>query len=63
MQQLVVWFNSFLNGRSGDERGATAPEYGLLIALIAVIVATTGQALGNAIVSVLNYVAGWIVVP
>jgi len=39
-----------------DDRGATAVEYGLLVALIAVIVAIAAIPLGNAIATVFGNV-------
>lgn len=63
MQQLVLWFNSLLNSRGQDERGATAPEYGLLIALIAVLVVAAGKTLGQNIATVLTYMATQITAP
>ena len=42
-------------GRRRDE-GATAVEYGLLVALIAVVLAVGALALGNAINNKLNHV-------
>jgi pilus assembly protein Flp/PilA len=39
-----------------DDRGATAVEYGLLVALIAVVVAIAAIPLGNAIATVFSNV-------
>ena len=37
----------FLNRFAADERGATAIEYGLIVALIAVVIITAVTTLGN----------------
>lgn len=38
---------SFLNRFAKDESGATAIEYGLIVALIAVVIATAVQLIGT----------------
>jgi len=43
MKKLAGGFRSFLN----DEDGATMVEYGLMVALIAVVVAVAAKVLGN----------------
>jgi pilus assembly protein Flp/PilA len=44
---LKTWIAARFNG--GDERGASMVEYGLLLALIAVIALVAVQALGNSV--------------
>jgi len=55
---LVALQNRFFNFANDDERGATAVEYGLLVALIAAvivtIVATLGGQISTAFTSVSN---------
>lgn len=41
----------------GDERGATAVEYGLMVALIAVFIIGAVQALGTSLDAVFNNIA------
>jgi len=43
----------------GKEHGATAPEYALLIALIASIVVAAIRILGNQLVPIFSNAAGW----
>ncbi len=44
-----------------DERGATAVEYGLMVALIAAVIITATVAIGGATSDIFaNYVAAWI---
>ena len=41
-----------------DESGASAVEYGLLVALIAVVIITAVTLLGQNLAAIFNYVAG-----
>jgi len=43
----------------GKEHGATAPEYALLIALIASIIVAAIRILGNQLVPIFSNAAGW----
>lgn len=43
-----------------DERGATAVEYGLMVALIAVVIITAVTLLGNNLDALFNQIAGSI---
>lgn len=45
MQKLIATAKRFIN----DERGATAVEYGMIVALIAAVVVTIVSTLGNQI--------------
>jgi pilus assembly protein Flp/PilA len=40
---------AFLRGHKGDDRGATAVEYGLMVALIAAVIAGIVLTLGNSL--------------
>ena len=55
LQTLSAWVIARANVK--DERGATMVEYGLLIALIAMVVAIGAEALGNGINDLFNEVA------
>jgi pilus assembly protein Flp/PilA len=44
-------------GELGDERGATAVEYGLLVALIAVVIIVAVAALGGSLQNIFQNVA------
>jgi pilus assembly protein Flp/PilA len=46
-----------------SERGVTAIEYGLIAALIAVVIITAVALIGTNLTAVFNYIAGKIVVP
>jgi pilus assembly protein Flp/PilA len=47
MLQIITSLQTWLSTRSSDERGATAVEYGLLVALIAAIIVTVVALLGT----------------
>jgi pilus assembly protein Flp/PilA len=46
MTKLVAYIQSFLASREGNEEGATMVEYGLMVALIAVVAAGAVKLLG-----------------
>ncbi|GAB5078103.1 Flp family type IVb pilin [Arthrobacter sp. AD-310] len=46
-----------------DEKGATAVEYGIMVALIAVVIIIAVSLLGNNLSSMFNNVAGKVPVP
>jgi pilus assembly protein Flp/PilA len=56
LQTLTAWVVARANTK--DERGATMVEYGLLVSLIAMIVAIAALALGNAIAALFQDVVG-----
>ena len=56
MLQVISTLQAWLTARVDSERGATMVEYGLLIALIAVVVAIAAEALGNGISDLFNEV-------
>ena len=47
MLQLFVTLQSFLADHKRDDKGATAVEYGLMVALIAVVIITAVTTLGT----------------
>lgn len=53
MEKLIRFFK--------DEEGATAVEYGLMVALIAVIIIGAVTAVGENLSGVYNYIAGKLV--
>jgi pilus assembly protein Flp/PilA len=55
---MLTFIHAYLQSRVGDERGSVAAEYGLLIALIAVVMAVGATFLGEAIRDLFNGVAG-----
>jgi pilus assembly protein Flp/PilA len=55
MEKLIRFFK--------DEEGATAVEYGIMVALIAVVIILAVTGLGNKLVAVFQYVTGAMPVP
>ena len=60
MLQFLVTLQSFVAGRieRDEDKGASMVEYGLLVALIAVIVAIAATVLGQGISTLFNDVNG-----
>ncbi|TCO34231.1 pilus assembly protein Flp/PilA [Kribbella steppae] len=58
LNNLLANVQSFIKQTRRDERGATMVEYGLLVALIAVVVVPALVILGPAIFNLFNGVAG-----
>jgi pilus assembly protein Flp/PilA len=58
MLQLISTLQAWIASRTESERGATMVEYGLLVALIAVIVAAGATLLGTTLNGLFNTVAG-----
>ena len=56
MLKAFVSVQHLLTGLHRDDRGATAVEYGLIVALIAAVVVTAAGLLGNQIVTVFDQV-------
>lgn len=54
MRELVTWVGE----RRRDETGATAVEYGLLAALIAVVMAVGAAFLGEQLQALFNFIGG-----
>ena len=57
---MIQYLQILLNARRDDERGATAVEYGLLVALIAAVIIVAVTLLGSNLSSLFNTVAGQI---
>jgi pilus assembly protein Flp/PilA len=57
---LQNFFAIMLAGRKDDEKGATAVEYGLMVALIAVVIIAAVTLLGNNLNALFNQIAGAI---
>ncbi|HLF98907.1 MAG TPA: Flp family type IVb pilin [Acidimicrobiia bacterium] len=55
MQGLVTWI---IERVRTDETGATAVEYGLLAALIAVVMAVGAAFLGDQLAALFNFIGG-----
>jgi len=55
---MIQYLQILLNARRDDERGATAVEYGLLVALIAAVIIVAVTLLGSNLSSLFNTVAG-----
>jgi pilus assembly protein Flp/PilA len=53
---LLIW--NYLETRVGEEDGATMVEYGLMVALIAVVVAVAATVLGTGIATLFTTVEG-----
>jgi pilus assembly protein Flp/PilA len=62
MLKLYVSLYSFLQQPlpRRDDRGVTSVEYGLMVALIAVVIAVTVALLGNNLKALFNNVAGTV---
>lgn len=59
MFQFFTTLQSLFLARTGnDDKGATMVEYGLIVALIAVVVALGATVLGNSVSSLFNSIAG-----
>ncbi len=55
---MIQYLQILLNTRRDDERGASAVEYGLLVALIAVVMAVGAALFGTELSNLLTTVAG-----
>jgi len=58
MTNLATFIQNWLAGRHDDERGATAVEYGLMVALIAVAIIAAVTALGGGLSGLFDTVTG-----
>lgn len=56
MLALYVTLQSFIADRKNDDKGATAVEYGLMVALIAAVIVVAVAALGTQINAAFNTV-------
>jgi pilus assembly protein Flp/PilA len=59
---VSTWWND-LKGRAADEGGATAVEYALMVALIAVVIIAAVAFIGKSASSQFNYVGGQVNAP
>jgi pilus assembly protein Flp/PilA len=57
---LQNFFAIMLAGRKDEEKGATAVEYGLMVALIAIVIITAVGLLGTNLEALFNDIAGKI---
>ena len=57
MNQILEYLHIQLAGRIKSERGASAVEYGLLVALIAIIIIVAVSLLGTNLSSIFNKTA------
>lgn len=58
LSQLILWMQSRISAlRNGADRGAAAVEYGLLVALIAVVIIAAVTTLGGKVKGTFNCVA------
>lgn len=58
MNQLFIALQTFFATRRDDERGATAVEYGLMVALIAVAIITAVTTLGTDLSGLFDRISG-----
>jgi pilus assembly protein Flp/PilA len=57
MLKFYAFLNGFISDLRRDDRGATAVEYGLMVALIAVVIIAAVTAIGLNLQAVFNTVA------
>ena len=57
---MIQYLQILLNAHRDEERGASAVEYGLLVALIAVVMAVGATLFGTALSDLFTSVAGQI---
>ena len=60
MLQFLVTLQSFVAARKDEDKGATAVEYGLMVALIAIIIIGGVTLLGGNLAALFNNIAGQI---
>jgi pilus assembly protein Flp/PilA len=60
MLSYVVYLRNLIGSLARNERGATAVEYGLMVALIAAVIVTAVALIGTNLTSVFNSVASKI---
>lgn len=60
MMQFISLVLARVAATRDDDRGASMVEYGLLVALIAVVVAVVAQPLGTAIADLFTEVIGYL---
>lgn len=57
MLQFLVTLRSFIADRKNDDKGATAVEYGLMVALIAVAITVAVALIGTNLSALFNSIA------
>jgi pilus assembly protein Flp/PilA len=60
MFQLIAFVQAFIASKLGNERGATAVEYGLLVALIAMVMVAAVTTVGTDLKTLFENVAAKI---
>ena len=60
---MLAFFSNAAARVRRDEKGATAVEYGIMVALIAVVIIVAVTLLGNNLSTMFNSVAGKVPVP
>ncbi len=61
--KLILKSQEWMNNLIHQEDGVTAIEYGLIAALIAVVIITAVTAIGTDLAGIFNYIAGQLNVP
>jgi pilus assembly protein Flp/PilA len=61
--KLTLKTKEWIKGLSREEDGVTAIEYGLIAALIAVVIITAVTAVGTDLQGIFNYIATRLTVP
>ena len=61
--KLILKARQWMNNLIHNEDGVTAIEYGLIAALIAVVIITAVTAIGSDLAGIFNYIAGQLNVP
>jgi len=54
MTQFLQFCKAWLSAKFSDDEGATMVEYGLMVALVAIVVAIAAAALGNGVFGIFN---------
>ena len=55
---MIQFLSLMLNARRDEEKGATAVEYGLMVALIAIAIITAVTLLGTRLTTLFSSIAG-----
>ena len=61
---MINYIQAMFDARfGGSEKGATAVEYGLIVALIAVVIIVAVGLIGTNLNAIFNFIAGKLTVP
>lgn len=61
---MISYIQAMFDARfGGSEKGATAVEYGLIVALIAVVIIVAVGLIGTNLNAIFNFIAGKLTVP